>query len=44
VGVVVTIFTVSLTMGVDTFFKTLAKLASSSELLLAKSGNNWLYI
>jgi hypothetical protein len=27
--------------GVDKFFKTIAKLASSSEILLAKSGNNW---
>jgi hypothetical protein len=27
--------------GVDKVFKTLAKLASSSELLLAKSENNW---
>jgi hypothetical protein len=34
--------TVLMTMyrGVDKFFKTLAKLASSSEGLLAKSGNN----
>jgi hypothetical protein len=29
------------TRGVHKFFKTLAKLGSSSELLLAKSGNNW---
>jgi hypothetical protein len=27
--------------GVDKFFKTLAKLASSSVFLLAKSENNW---
>jgi hypothetical protein len=27
--------------GVNNYFKTLAKLVSSSELLLAKSGNNW---
>jgi hypothetical protein len=27
--------------GVGKFFKTLAKLANSSELFLAKSGNNW---
>jgi hypothetical protein len=27
--------------GVDKFFKTLAKLASSSEFSLAKSENNW---
>jgi hypothetical protein len=33
---------VTLGMGVDKFFKTLAKLASSSEYLLAKSENNWL--
>jgi hypothetical protein len=31
-------------MGVDTFFKTLASLASSKEFLLAKSENNWLKI
>jgi hypothetical protein len=27
--------------GVDTFFKTLAKLASGKEFSLAKSENNW---
>jgi hypothetical protein len=30
--------------GVDTFFKTLAKLASSFVFSLAKSENNWLKI
>jgi hypothetical protein len=32
---------VGITRGVDKFFKTLAKLASSSVVLLAKSESNW---
>jgi hypothetical protein len=35
------ISSVTLGRGVDKVFKTLAKLASSSEYLLAKSENNW---
>jgi hypothetical protein len=31
----------TLVRGVDKFFKTLAKLASSSEFLLTRSENNW---